>query len=109
MSKVVLSERQRTILDLDCVTIMRVYVAAAANRAAVVQEGDLPAKADIQANLVKVSFALYIVLKAWLYYECSKIPDMSKAPNIMTSRYACTWTFVKNAKGEMERTIRLRL
>eukprot|EP00959_Pyramimonas_sp_CCMP1952_P002792 57528-Pyramimonas_sp.AAC.2 len=34
---------------------------------------------------------------------------IAKASNIMTSRYACKWKFVKNEKGEMERTIRLRL
>eukprot|EP00959_Pyramimonas_sp_CCMP1952_P359491 7527683-Pyramimonas_sp.AAC.1 len=46
MSKVVLSEQQHRILDADRVTTMRVYVAAAANRAAVVKEGHLLAKAD---------------------------------------------------------------
>eukprot|EP00959_Pyramimonas_sp_CCMP1952_P283803 5932468-Pyramimonas_sp.AAC.2 len=35
--------------------------------------------------------------------------EIAKASNIMTSRYVCTWKFVKNEKGEMERTIRLRL
>eukprot|EP00959_Pyramimonas_sp_CCMP1952_P317214 6639197-Pyramimonas_sp.AAC.1 len=50
MSKVVLSEQQRMILDADRVTTMRVYVTAAAKRAVVVKEDDLLAKADIQAN-----------------------------------------------------------
>eukprot|EP00959_Pyramimonas_sp_CCMP1952_P388024 8131398-Pyramimonas_sp.AAC.1 len=35
--------------------------------------------------------------------------DISKASNITTSRYACKLKFVKNEKGEMERTTRLRL
>eukprot|EP00959_Pyramimonas_sp_CCMP1952_P092095 1927526-Pyramimonas_sp.AAC.1 len=50
MSKVVLSEQQRMILDAHRVTTVRVYVTAAAKRAAVVKEDDLIAKADIQAN-----------------------------------------------------------
>eukprot|EP00959_Pyramimonas_sp_CCMP1952_P283802 5932468-Pyramimonas_sp.AAC.1 len=48
MSKVVLSEQQRVTLDADRVTTMRVYVTAAAKRAAVVKEDDLFAKADIR-------------------------------------------------------------
>eukprot|EP00959_Pyramimonas_sp_CCMP1952_P043704 913432-Pyramimonas_sp.AAC.1 len=35
--------------------------------------------------------------------------EIAKALNIMTSRYACILMFVENEKGEMERTIRLRL
>eukprot|EP00959_Pyramimonas_sp_CCMP1952_P468212 9492842-Pyramimonas_sp.AAC.1 len=35
--------------------------------------------------------------------------EIAKASNIRTSRYVCTWKFVKNEKGEMERAIRLRL
>eukprot|EP00959_Pyramimonas_sp_CCMP1952_P067376 1406256-Pyramimonas_sp.AAC.1 len=50
MSKVVLFEQQQMLLDVDRVTSMRVYVAAAAKRAAVVNEDDLLTKADIQAN-----------------------------------------------------------
>eukprot|EP00959_Pyramimonas_sp_CCMP1952_P241854 5055250-Pyramimonas_sp.AAC.1 len=34
---------------------------------------------------------------------------ISTSSNIMISRYVHTWKFVKNEKGEMERTIRLRL
>eukprot|EP00959_Pyramimonas_sp_CCMP1952_P056923 1188549-Pyramimonas_sp.AAC.1 len=50
MSKVVLSEQQRVILDADGVITMRVYLTAAAKRAAVVKGDDLLTKADIQAN-----------------------------------------------------------
>ena len=35
--------------------------------------------------------------------------EISKSTNIMTSRFVYKWKFVKNEKGEMERTIRLRL
>eukprot|EP00959_Pyramimonas_sp_CCMP1952_P379243 7944152-Pyramimonas_sp.AAC.1 len=35
--------------------------------------------------------------------------EIAKASNIMTSRYVHNRKFVKNEKGEMERTIRLRL
>eukprot|EP00959_Pyramimonas_sp_CCMP1952_P122761 2566122-Pyramimonas_sp.AAC.1 len=35
--------------------------------------------------------------------------EIAKASNILTSRYVYTWKFVKNEKGEMERTIQLRL
>eukprot|EP00959_Pyramimonas_sp_CCMP1952_P144641 3027341-Pyramimonas_sp.AAC.1 len=58
VSKAVLSEQQRIILYADRVTTMRVYVAAAAERAVVVKEDDLLAKAHIQANSDKVSKAL---------------------------------------------------
>eukprot|EP00959_Pyramimonas_sp_CCMP1952_P381966 8004258-Pyramimonas_sp.AAC.1 len=35
--------------------------------------------------------------------------EIIKASNIMTSRYVYTLKFVKNERGGMERTIRLRL
>eukprot|EP00959_Pyramimonas_sp_CCMP1952_P415825 8712330-Pyramimonas_sp.AAC.1 len=35
--------------------------------------------------------------------------EIAKSSNIMTSKYVYTWEFVKNEKGEVERTIRLRL
>ena len=35
--------------------------------------------------------------------------DISKARDAMTSRCAYKWKFVKNEKGEMMRTMRLRL
>eukprot|EP00959_Pyramimonas_sp_CCMP1952_P447331 9366330-Pyramimonas_sp.AAC.1 len=57
MPEVVLSEQQHWILNVDRVTTMRVYVAATAKRAAVVEEDDLLAKADVQANPEKVSKA----------------------------------------------------
>eukprot|EP00959_Pyramimonas_sp_CCMP1952_P239745 5010221-Pyramimonas_sp.AAC.1 len=59
MSKVVLSEQQQLLLDADRVTMMRVYDAAAAKRAAVVKEDDLLAQADIQAKPKKISQALF--------------------------------------------------
>eukprot|EP00959_Pyramimonas_sp_CCMP1952_P012176 257143-Pyramimonas_sp.AAC.1 len=58
MSKVVLSEQQRMILNADQVTTIRVYVTAAAKRAVVVKEDDLT-KAGSQAKPDKVSKALY--------------------------------------------------
>ena len=109
MSKVVLSEQQHKLLDVERVTTLRVYVSAAAKRAVVVKEDDLLTKADIQANPVKVSKALYTELKTWLDNKCFKMQEISKSSNIMTSRFVYKWKFVKNEKGEMERTIRLRL
>eukprot|EP00959_Pyramimonas_sp_CCMP1952_P140271 2935148-Pyramimonas_sp.AAC.1 len=50
MLKVVLSEQQHMILDAARVITMRVYVTAAAKRAAVVTEDDFLAKVDIQAH-----------------------------------------------------------
>eukprot|EP00959_Pyramimonas_sp_CCMP1952_P453346 9468085-Pyramimonas_sp.AAC.2 len=63
MSKVVHSEQQHRISDADRVTTMRVYMAAATKRAAVVKEDDLLAKADTQANPEKVSKTPYTELK----------------------------------------------
>ena len=88
---------------------MRVYVSATAKRAVVVKEDDLLTKADIQANPVKVSKALYTELKTWFDNKCFKMQEISTSTNIMTSRFVYKWKFVKNEKGEMERTIRLRL
>eukprot|EP00959_Pyramimonas_sp_CCMP1952_P089635 1875246-Pyramimonas_sp.AAC.1 len=96
-------------LDADEVTTMRVYVAAAAKRAAVVKEDDLIAKADIQADPDTASKALYTELKTWLDNRCFNMQEIAESSNIMTSRFVCQWKFVKNEKGEMERTIRLRL
>eukprot|EP00959_Pyramimonas_sp_CCMP1952_P406300 8515333-Pyramimonas_sp.AAC.1 len=96
------------ILDADRVINMRVCVTAAAKRIVVVKEDDL-AKADAQANPEKIPKALYTVLKTWFDNNCFKVRDLSKASNIMTSRYAYTLKSVKNERGEMERAIRLRL
>eukprot|EP00959_Pyramimonas_sp_CCMP1952_P121195 2533964-Pyramimonas_sp.AAC.1 len=109
MSKLVLSEQQHVILDADRVTTMRVCVAAAAKRAVVVKEDDLLAKGDIQANPDKESKALYTELNAWFDNECFNMQDIAKVSNLMPSRYVYTWKFVKNEKGEMERSIGLRL
>eukprot|EP00959_Pyramimonas_sp_CCMP1952_P315424 6601749-Pyramimonas_sp.AAC.2 len=109
MSKVGLSEQQRMILDADRVTTMRVYVAAAAKRAVVVEEDDVLAKADIEANPEEVSNAHFTELKTWFDKTFFHMQDISKASNIMTSRYVCTLKFMKDEKGEMERAIILRL
>eukprot|EP00959_Pyramimonas_sp_CCMP1952_P322309 6744360-Pyramimonas_sp.AAC.1 len=58
---------------------MRVYVTAAAERAAVVQEDDLLTRADIQANPVKVPKALYTELKTRFDDKCFNLPDLSAA------------------------------
>eukprot|EP00959_Pyramimonas_sp_CCMP1952_P383483 8035747-Pyramimonas_sp.AAC.1 len=52
---------------------MRVYVTAAATRAAVVQFGDLLTKADIQANPAKVSKARCVEFKTWFGNKCFKM------------------------------------
>eukprot|EP00959_Pyramimonas_sp_CCMP1952_P233694 4883955-Pyramimonas_sp.AAC.1 len=88
---------------------MRVYVTAAAKRAVVGKEEDLLAKADIQANPENISKALFTHLKTWLDNECFKMQEITKASNIMTSRYVHIWKFVKNEMGELGRAIRLRL
>eukprot|EP00959_Pyramimonas_sp_CCMP1952_P078131 1633340-Pyramimonas_sp.AAC.1 len=59
MSQIVLSEQRQRILDLYRVAEMRVHLTAAAERAAVVMEDDLLAKADIQANPVKAAQTTY--------------------------------------------------
>ena len=109
VAKTVLTEQQHRLLTDDRVSTMRVYVTAAAKRAVVVKEDDLLTKADVQANPVKVSQALYKELKTWFDNKCFTIQDINKASNIMTSRYVYTWEFVKDDKGVMERTMRLRL
>eukprot|EP00959_Pyramimonas_sp_CCMP1952_P376421 7884662-Pyramimonas_sp.AAC.1 len=81
---------------------MRVYVPAAAKRALVVKEDDLLAKADIQANPVKVSRALYTELRTWFDNKCCKMQEIPKASNIMASIYVCKWKLVKKENGEME-------
>ena len=65
------------LLDVDRVTTMRVYVSATAKRAVVVKEDDLLTKADIQANPVKVSKALYTELKTWFDNKCFNMQDIS--------------------------------
>eukprot|EP00959_Pyramimonas_sp_CCMP1952_P359683 7531411-Pyramimonas_sp.AAC.1 len=70
MSNVVLSEQKHRIFDAGRAITMRVYVAAAAKRAAVVKEDDLLATADAQANPEKVSQSLCIELKTWLDNKC---------------------------------------
>eukprot|EP00959_Pyramimonas_sp_CCMP1952_P105928 2214756-Pyramimonas_sp.AAC.1 len=106
---VALPEQQHRIFEADRVTTMRVYIAAAAKRAAIVKGDDLLAKSDTQANPDKVSKAPYTELKTWFGNKCFNIQDVSKASSIMTSRYVYTWKSAKNEMGEMERAIRVRL
>eukprot|EP00959_Pyramimonas_sp_CCMP1952_P063718 1331236-Pyramimonas_sp.AAC.1 len=77
MSKVVFSEQQHRIFEFGRVTTMRVHLTAAVKRAVVVKENDLIANADIQANPVKVSKALYIELKTRLDDACLNERDIS--------------------------------
>ena len=58
MSKAILSEQSRRLLGRKGVATMRVYVAAASKRAAVVKGDDLLTKAEMQANPFRVSRAL---------------------------------------------------
>eukprot|EP00959_Pyramimonas_sp_CCMP1952_P015430 326863-Pyramimonas_sp.AAC.1 len=67
------------ILDADRAATMRVYVTAAAKRAAAVKEDDLLAKADILANPENFSKAL----KTWLGNKWFKMQEVSKASSIM--------------------------
>eukprot|EP00959_Pyramimonas_sp_CCMP1952_P379784 7955579-Pyramimonas_sp.AAC.1 len=97
------------ILDAGRVAAVREYVTASAQRVVVVKEDDLFAKADTQANPDQAPKALYTILKTWLDNKCLKMQEIAKASNIMTLRYGHKWKFVKNEKGRMERTIRLRL
>eukprot|EP00959_Pyramimonas_sp_CCMP1952_P363796 7618155-Pyramimonas_sp.AAC.1 len=64
---------------------MRAHVAAAAERAAVVEEDGFLAKADVQANPVKVSKALLTELNTWFDNKCFSMQDVSKASSIMIS------------------------
>eukprot|EP00959_Pyramimonas_sp_CCMP1952_P337837 7074936-Pyramimonas_sp.AAC.1 len=87
MSPVVLDQTQLAQLETDMVATMRVYVSSAAKRALVVKEDDLLTKADIAAHSKEVSEALCTELKTWLDNRCFELYDLSKASNIMTSRY----------------------
>eukprot|EP00959_Pyramimonas_sp_CCMP1952_P204108 4268685-Pyramimonas_sp.AAC.1 len=77
------------------VATMRVYVSSAAKRAVVVKEDDLLTKSDIAAHPKEVSEALYTELKIWVDNRRFEMHDLSKASNIMTSRYIYKWKFVK--------------
>eukprot|EP00959_Pyramimonas_sp_CCMP1952_P050988 1065095-Pyramimonas_sp.AAC.1 len=90
------------------VATMRVYVSSAAKRAVVLKEDDLLTKADIAAHPKDVNEAWYTEFKIWLLNRCFDMYDLSKASNIMTSRYVCKWKFV-NVVTESVKTIRLRL
>eukprot|EP00959_Pyramimonas_sp_CCMP1952_P149439 3127110-Pyramimonas_sp.AAC.1 len=67
---------------------MRASATATAKRAAVVKEDDLLTGADIQANPVKVSKALYTEIKTWSDNKRFNVQDKSTASNIMISRHA---------------------
>ena len=58
-----LSSLQMKMMGTQEVATMRVNVSAAAKRAVVVKEDDLPTKADTAANPNKISEALYTELK----------------------------------------------
>eukprot|EP00959_Pyramimonas_sp_CCMP1952_P004699 98437-Pyramimonas_sp.AAC.1 len=64
---------------------MRLYVAAAAERAVVVKEDDFLAKADIRADPEKVSKALFTELNTWFHNKCFQVQEIAKASNIMIS------------------------
>eukprot|EP00959_Pyramimonas_sp_CCMP1952_P306826 6421799-Pyramimonas_sp.AAC.1 len=91
MSMVVLGQTQLAQLETDMAATMRVYASSAAKRAVVVKEDDLLTKADIVAHPKEVSAVLYTELKIWLDNWCFEMHDLSKASNIMTSRYVYKW------------------
>ena len=48
-------------------------------------------------------------LKIWLDNRCFAKELLSKATNVMTSRYVYKWKFVKDESGKDQKIIRLRL
>eukprot|EP00959_Pyramimonas_sp_CCMP1952_P171838 3590525-Pyramimonas_sp.AAC.1 len=62
----------------------------------------------IAAHPKEVSEALYTELKIWLDNRCFEMYDLSKASNIMSSRYVYKWKFVK-VGTENVKTTRLML
>ena len=110
MAKTILSETQLENMESDDVATLRVYISAAAKRAVVVKEDDLLTKNDLLQHQRDVAAATIAELKIWISNKCFDIQDLSKAKNVMTSRYVAKWKFVKNAvTGVSERTIRMRL
>eukprot|EP00959_Pyramimonas_sp_CCMP1952_P474320 9503254-Pyramimonas_sp.AAC.1 len=73
------------------------------------KEDDFLIEADIQAKPDKVSMALFTELKSCLCTKFFNMQEIAKASNIATSRYVYKWEIREDEKGEMERTIRLRL
>ena len=106
MAKVILDEKQLEDLESDDVATLRVYVSAAAKRAVDVKEDDLLTKQDIMNNPKQVSSALLTELKIWLDNRCFAKELLSKATNIMTSRYVYKWKFVKDESGKEQKIIR---
>ena len=76
------------------------YVSAATKRAVVVKEDVLLTKQDISSNPKQVSAALLTELKIWLDNRCFAKELLSKATNVMTSRYVYKWKFIKDPSGK---------
>ena len=92
MAKCFLSEQQLKLIEPargepQRIATLRVYVSATTKRAIAVKEDDIMTKAEIQANPIKVSKALYTELRIWYDKACFKMQLLSNAKNVMTSRY----------------------
>jgi len=109
MAMMILEEEQWNAMQKDDIATIRVYVSANAKKAVVVKEDDLLTKADFTNNVARVAAATVAELETWLKHGCFKICLLKNAQNVMTSRYVAKWKYVKNAKGQQERVIRMRL
>ena len=47
--------------------------------------------------------------KLWIDNHCFEIALLKNAHNIVTSRYVVKWKYVKDERGNMVKTIRMRL
>ena len=109
MSPIVLSEAQHTSMTPGDIATMRVYISANIKRAVVVKEDDLLTKKELAHHEAAVAAATIDELKIWIDNDCFKVCDMSKAQNIMTSRYVAKRKYVKSPDGKQKRIIRMRL
>ena len=70
----------------------RVYIVSKAiKRTVVVKDDDLLSRKEIQAHTREIADATKEELRIWLTNDCFEILPLTKAQNLMTSRYVVKW------------------
>lgn len=93
MSPVIFEEHQH--LETGDIATIRICVTASSKRAVIVKDDDLLTKKEIRDNDKEVYQATLAEILTWIRTNCFKKCELSKARNVMTSRYVCKWNSVK--------------
>ena len=110
MVMVILDEQHLSTFDeRKEVATLRIYVPAEAKKAVVIKEDDLLTKKEILHHAKDVAVATAEEIKIWIENKCFKKRLLKGSRNIMTSRYAAKWKWIKKLEESWARIIRMRM